>query len=121
MPVFLIGVGSILGLIYALWRIHLLIPIIIAVLVFGAFKLAPQSALVIGLKCAGLPDETTTCAEMARSGWTRGWIMQAYCAKEVDNHYIYTRSTPDLTVRSRFQPTGDWFHDWWEGGGGLPY
>ncbi len=121
MLVFLIGVGSILGLIYFLWRIHLLLPLIALTALFCAFKLAPTSDFVTGLKCMNLPQQDTVCRDLARAGWTRGWIMQAYGAKEVGDHYIYTRSTPDLTVRSRFQPTGDWFHDWWQGGGGLPY
>jgi hypothetical protein len=121
MPVFLIGMGSILGLIYFLWRIHLLLPLIIAITLVCAFKLAPTSDFVVGLKCANVPQQTTVCADLARAGWTRGWILKAYGYRLVGDHYMYTRSTPDLTVRAQFRPTGSSLYDWWEGGGGLPF
>jgi hypothetical protein len=50
-------------------------------LFFGGLYLlsivTPNSQFIVGMKCAGLPD-VPRCEQLAREGWTRGQIHQAY-------------------------------------------
>jgi hypothetical protein len=113
----LIGVG-LMGTGYLIYRWGLLEPL----LLFGGLYLLsiiiPNNQLIVGMKCAGLPD-APRCEQLVKEAWTRGWLQQAYGVKLIGTDYVYTRSSPDLTVRDRWQPTGRFIDDFFSRRGGT--
>jgi hypothetical protein len=113
----LIGVGLV-GIGYLVYRWSLLRPL----LLFGGLYLPsivmPNNQLIVGMKCAGLPD-VLRCGQLVMEGWTRGWVQQAYGGKLIGTDYVYTRSSPDLAVRDRSQPTSRFIDEFFSRRGGT--
>jgi hypothetical protein len=118
--------GGVIGLIgivlagigYLIYRWGLLRPLLIFGGLYLLSILIPNNQLILGMKCTGLPD-VPRCEQLAKEGWSRGWVQQAYGVKLIGTDYVYTRSSPDLTVRDRWHPAGRLIDDFFSRRGGT--
>jgi hypothetical protein len=104
--------------VYLLHRSGMLTVSLLGLALYVGVAYFPDSDFIVGLKCGGLPNPAV-CAQLARQGWTRGWIQQAYGARFIGGDYVYTRTSPDLIVRGRYQPTGNVVDDFLASRGGI--
>ena len=108
----LIILSAALGCIYIFSRLGIVKTIALSGVVFYVFSNYSVSDLMFKFNCSGLPD-AHVCGQLVQQGWTRGQIHQAYGYRRTDDEggYVFTRKTPDLSVRSRWQSTGNAVED----------